>query len=205
MTQNAFALADKLRDRYYIFDDARAYSYKSSAYGRRTRGKLPNYRYARLVADGRRTAHGLVARETVERNKVEHKEVKVKGKYLNPLFIAAVAVAAVMLFALISCLSDVYESAHTVGNLRMTLSDLESERTELQFSLDARYDLTEIEKYATVNLGRVKEELTQRRFISLSEGEHIDVNEPEEQTGAGGGVLLSSLFSSIGDFFDRFR
>ena len=45
----------------------------------------------------------------------------------------------------------------------------------------------------------VKEDALQRKYVSLSEGESIEVLEVEEEEN--GGVLLSSVFSSIGKFF----
>jgi hypothetical protein len=46
-------------------------------------------------------------------------------------------------------------------------------------------------------------ESVQRRYVTLSSGEHIEIyEEPEvEETD---GVVLSSIFTSLGKFFERF-
>ena len=45
----------------------------------------------------------------------------------------------------------------------------------------------------------------QRRFVSVSGGERIEILEAEDGEEKPGGVLLSSLGESIGRITDRFR
>ena len=53
----------------------------------------------------------------------------------------------------------------------------------------------------------VKEGPTQQKYVSLSNGERIEIFEDETKDGGeeSGGVLLSSIFSSLGRFFDSLK
>ena len=200
MTENEYALADKLKSRFFLRDDAMAYCRETQANGRRRR-RGRNYNFARPV-DARPMPKSFdrpVAEDV-------RKEVVVENGLLNPLFIACIAVATIMLLALVMCFAEVCQSSSTVGSLESQLTSLEKEKSELAVRLDAKNDLKQIETIATTKLGMVKEDSIQKRFVSLSEGEHIEVLETEEDnTGTSGGVLLSSVFASIGRFFDRFK
>jgi hypothetical protein len=50
-----------------------------------------------------------------------------------------------------------------------------------------------------------EEDSMQRRFVSVSGGERIEVLEEENEEESPGGVLLSSISESFSRFRDRFR
>lgn len=131
-------------------------------------------------------------------------ELKVKSKFLSPVFIMSLLIGTVMVMFLVFNISEVYEMTNEVSQLESELDDLEAAAEQLELRLEEKNDIREIENIATSKLGMVKEDALQRRYISLSEGEHIEIlNNGEEETS--GGVLLSSVFSSLGKFFERFK
>lgn len=190
-----YMLADKLRNRFYIRDAAARVGMSGSA---------RNSGINRKVRKGVRPASAAV-REYSPRITPDG-EIMVKKQTINPLFVAALAVVTFMMMALVMSFSQVYQTANDVADLERQLSNLKSEETELALRLEEKNDIRTIETIATTKLGMVKEDSLQRRYVSLSEGEHIVISETQETTeSTTGGVMLSSLFSTIGKFFDNFR
>ena len=76
---------------------------------------------------------------------------------------------------------------------------MQSEANALELKLEEKNDIREIERIATTELGMAKEDTLQRRYVSLSDGERIEIlDSGEENEDMSGGVMLSSIFSSIG-------
>lgn len=126
-------------------------------------------------------------------------EIEEKKKAFSPWIIVAVLIIVASCFVLIKSVSDVYETERRISSLENEISDLRTESAELSIELNQKNDLRLIEELATKKYGMVKEDALQRKYVSLSEGESIEVLEVEEEEN--GGVLLSSVFSSIGKFF----
>ncbi len=148
--------------------------------------------------------HKNIRRDRAEEKITPAVELKVKGKILSPLFIAALLLGTVMVMFLVFNISEVYKMTNEISGLESQLAELEAAAEQLELKLEDKNDIREIEKIATSKLGMVKEDAIQRRYISLSEGEHIDIIGDTTQNDTQGGVLLSSIFSSLGKFFERF-
>ena len=121
------------------------------------------------------------------------------------MFIISLLIGTVMVMFLVFNISETYEMINEVSQLESDLDDLESVAEQLELRLEEKNDIREIENIATSKLGMVKEDSLQRRYISLSEGEHIEVFEESSDEKTSGGVLLSSVFSSLDKFFERFK
>lgn len=190
-----YVLADKLRNQFYIRDAAAKVGMSGVARNNGTNRK---------VRKGVRLASAPM-REYSPRITPDG-EIRVKKQAINPLFVAALVVVTFMMMALVMSFSQVYQTANDVASLERQLSNLKSEETELALRLEEKNDIRTIETIATTKLGMVKEDSLQRRYVSLSEGEHIVISETQETTeSTTGGVMLSSVFSAIGKFFDNFR
>lgn len=129
-------------------------------------------------------------------------EIRVKRKMLSPFFVMLLAAFTVMVMFLVMEISNVYKAANEVSELEGRLQTMQSEADELELKLEAKNDIREIEKIATNELGMAKEDTLQRRYISLSDGERIEILDSGEEEDSSGGVLLSSIFSVIGELFD---
>lgn len=190
-----FMLADKLRNQFYIRDAAARVGTSDAA---RKNGK------SRSVKKSVRPVSSPV-REFSPRITPDG-EIKVKKQSINPLFVASLFVVTFMMMALVMSFAQVYQTANDVASLERQLDNLKKEETELALRLEEKNDIRTIETIATTKLGMVKEDSLQRRYVSLSEGERIVLSESTETAEpTTGGVMLSSIFSSIGKFFDNFR
>ncbi len=137
----------------------------------------------------------------------EMNEVHVEGRRLTPMFAVVVAVGMLMIMSIVMSFSESYQTTSDIALLESTLADLKDTAAELELELEEKNDIREIERIATEELGMVKEDAVQRKYLSLSDGEHIDLIDDgtaDEET-PGMGVLLSSIWSSLGNLFDYFR
>ena len=127
-------------------------------------------------------------------------EIRVKKKVIPPVFVAMLLVSTLMIMFLVMSISEIYETTNEIAMLEEQIATLKADAEDLKIQLEEKNDIRVIEEIATTQLGMTKEDSTQRKYVSLSDGERIDIIEVEtdEETG---GVLLSSIFSAIGDFF----
>ncbi len=131
-------------------------------------------------------------------------EISEPAKSTPYTLIIIILVGAMMLMALIFSMSEVYRATNEISRLENQLSELENHAELLEMKLEEKNDVELIERLAREELGMVGEESVQRRYISLSGGEHIEIyEEPEDE--ASDGVILSSVFTALGDFFGRFK
>ncbi len=121
-------------------------------------------------------------------------------KRLSP--VALLGVVTVMIMFLVTQISDVYKASNEIAQLENQLQTMQSEAEELKLKLDEKNDIREIEKIATTKLGMAKEDTMQRRYITLSDGERIEVIDNGESEESSGGVMLSSIASAIENLFN---
>lgn len=129
---------------------------------------------------------------------------QVRKKAIPPLLLAYLIVATILFLSFIFSITEVYKASSQLAQLQNQLEQLEATEQDMELQLEEKNDIREIEAIATGRLGMTKEDSLQRRFVSLSDGERIELAEAEEETAAGG-VMLSSVFSALGRFLERFR
>ncbi len=134
-------------------------------------------------------------------------EVRAEGRRLTPMFVVFVAVGMLMIMSIVVSFSESYQTTTDIALLESTLAELKDTAADLELKLEEKNDIRAIERIATEELGMVKEDAVQRKYLSLSDGERIDlIEDPAAETETPGvGVLLSSIWSSLGNFFDYFR
>lgn len=134
-------------------------------------------------------------------------EVKVRGRKMTPMFAVGVVIGTMMIMSIVLSFSEIYQTTSEIARLENTLAGLKDQAAELELELEEKNDIRVIERIATEELGMVKEDAVQRKYVSLSDGERIDIIEDEESdTGsAASGILLSSIWSAFGNLFDYFR
>lgn len=128
-------------------------------------------------------------------------EIREKKKLLSPVFLACLLVGTVMVMFLVTEISNVYRAAGEVATLENELSAAQREIDELELKLDEKNDIRTIERIATQKLAMTKEDTLQRRYVSISDGERIEVLDSGEEEKTAGGVVLSSILSSLGELF----
>lgn len=123
-------------------------------------------------------------------------------KTLSPLFVVFLGVITVMIMFLVTQISDVYKISNEIAQLENKLSTMQTEADELELKLDEKNDIREIERIATDELGMAKEDTMQRRYITISDGERIEIIDNGEENDNTGGIILSSIASAIQKLFD---
>ncbi len=180
----------------------------------------PNYRGApgRTAGDARKTGYTASVGDTSER-RAKNTEARKRTaptpitpslEVIEPArstpytFILMILVVAVMFMVIIFSIAEVYTSANNKAKLENQYDALKEYAEVVELKLEEKNDVEEVERIARDELGMVGEESVQRRYISLSRGERIEVIEEIEDE-ATDGVVLSSIFTALGDFFDRFK
>jgi len=126
---------------------------------------------------------------------------------MTPMFAVFLVIGTMMIMSIVLSFSEIYQTTSEIAKLENTLAALRDQAAELELKLEERNDIRVIEQIATEELGMVKEDAVQRKYISLSDGERIDIIEDgnAEEASAAPGILLSSIWSSLGNLFDYFR
>ena len=134
-------------------------------------------------------------------------EVRVHGRRMTPMFAVFLVIGTMMIMSIVLSFSEIYQTTSEIAQLESDLAELKDLAAELELELEEKNDIRVIEQIATEDLGMVKEDAVQRKYVSLSDGERIDIIEDESaDTGsAASGVLLSSIWSTLGNLFDYFR
>ncbi len=131
-------------------------------------------------------------------------EIRIQKEKISLSFILLLIVGAMMFMAIIFSVSEVYRSTSEISKLENQLTDLQSQAELLEIKLEEKNDVELIEQIASEKLGMVGGESVQRKYITLSGGEHIEIYEDAEEEKTDG-VVFSSIFTSLGKFFDRFN
>ncbi|MBQ3954808.1 MAG: hypothetical protein II680_02885 [Clostridia bacterium] len=130
-------------------------------------------------------------------------EIEVQKGSVPVGFIAVCLIAVALLFSIVESFAEVYQISSSISRKEAELAALKETVAGLELKLDEKNDIRTIRSIAVGELGMAEEDSMQRRFVSVSGGERIEILEaPEEdKQSSPGGVL----FSSLNEFFDRFR
>lgn len=131
-------------------------------------------------------------------------EVRVQGYGFPVGYLAMLAAVTLMIMGILISISQVYQTTGTIADLEDELVTLQAEIDKLELAIEEKNDIRVIEQIATDQLGMVKEDSVQRKYVSLSDGERIDIIEDDEDTVEQGtlGTMLSSLAEAFAGFFE---
>jgi len=133
-------------------------------------------------------------------------EIRVERKRMPRSFLVILAFSTIMIMLIIMSVAQIYQTTREVSTLEDTVEELKETIDELELKLDEKNDIRLIEQMATMEMGMVKEDSLQRKYISLSDGERVDLIETAaEAEENGAGTMLSSIFSVFSDLFEYFR
>lgn len=132
-------------------------------------------------------------------------EVRVQGYGFPVGYLAMLAAVTLMIMGILISISQVYQTTGTIADLEDELVTLQAEIDKLELAIEEKNDIRVIEQIATDQLGMVKEDSVQRKYVSLSDGERIDIIEDDEDTVEQGtlGTMLSSLADIFAQFFEN--
>ncbi len=194
------AFSDRLRNPNYTYDRSRYHMEDTQTFSRvesqvKSPGS-PSYRHT-----PNRTPGGKTQKKTAKKQPdVTPGEVQIQGRGLSVGYIIMLAVITTMVILVLFSIAQVYKTNTTIADLEKELVSLENTASKLELALEEKNDIRIIEQIATDQLGMVKEDSIQRRYISLSEGERIDV--VAEETGTETGIW-GTMLSSLGSLWER--
>ena len=133
------------------------------------------------------------------------REIPVEKKKIPVSFLLILAVSTLAVMMIVMSISQIYEAKREISSLERDVTAMRETIGELELKLEEKNDIRLIEQMATASLGMVKEDSLQRKYISLSEGERVDIIEEPTSSDTGMGTMLSSLMSVFGDFLEYFK
>lgn len=133
------------------------------------------------------------------------REIAVEKKRISLGFLLFLAFSTMMIMLIVMFGSRIYETKREISSLENQVAVLRENIDELELKLEEKNDIRLIEQIATASLGMVKEDSLQRKYISLSEGERVDIVSEPETSNKGMGTMLSSIFAVFGDFLEFFK
>jgi len=132
-------------------------------------------------------------------------EYELRHTKLPVAIIVLTLVGVLIIFTLVESLAEVYQTSTDIARMKETRDSLKETAAALELKLDEKNDVRTIREIAVGELGMADEDSMQRRFISVSGGERIELLETEDDSPQAGGVLFSSLGEYINRFLGRFR
>lgn len=126
-------------------------------------------------------------------------EVKVDNPPVSKGIIIAVILFAVVVMMIIFSFSQISEFKREISDLEAQRSALCEEIDKLSLDVDFKNNVRDIERAATEDIGMVKSNQVQSKYVSLSNGERIEViSHTSDEAGGEYGVL-----STVMSVFDR--
>ncbi len=139
--------------------------------------------------------------QTQERTRTATRaQVQARSKQaVYPLAMLGILVAAVLAVIAIMAQIQLFDISSKTVELETRLKELQTEQTKLQIQYEGAFNLTEIERYATGQLGMRKPSADQIYYIDTSSPDRAVII----QQGANGGFFakMSALLSGIGEYF----
>lgn len=135
------------------------------------------------------------------------KEVRMANKPFPLATVSLLAIFTVMIMVIMVSFAQNYELNGEISALEAQAQALAQSERELSLALEERDDIRVIEDIAINRIGMVRGNLVESRFVSVSGGDRIVLNntvqESEKQEGGYG--LFSTMLSAIGENLDKLR
>ncbi|MBE6714707.1 MAG: hypothetical protein E7575_05430 [Ruminococcaceae bacterium] len=128
-------------------------------------------------------------------------EVRVKKAPISLSLIMGIAIFAVVVLMIIFSFAQISEFKKEISVLEGERELLCEEIEELSLEIDLKGDIRVIEKIATEEYGMVKSNRVESKYVSVAEGERIEVpavSEKEKDLG-----VLGTMLSVMGDNWDK--
>lgn len=108
-------------------------------------------------------------KEPKKQPETQAKTVKLKNKiaFKNVVNILSIAVIVSLIFGVIYTNAAITQATNDIAKTQSEITELESEKTYLEFTLESRMSLDEIENYAVNVLGMVKMDSSQVEYVEI--------------------------------------
>lgn len=138
----------------------------------------------------------------MSRRQLRDGEVKVRAPFpVTGVFM--LILLTIMALVLLFSFTQNYELQGKISALHDDAYRLQQLQRSLEVQLEERDDIRVIEKIAVEELGMVKHDLVESRFVSVSGGDRVELAAEEAQAVEAG--LWSTMLSAVGQSFSRIR
>ena len=132
-----------------------------------------------------------------------HEEVRVDNPHVSKGIIIAIVLFAVVVMMIIFSFSQISAFKREISDLEAQRSELCQEIDRLSLDVDLKNNVREIERAATEDFGMVKSNQVQSKYISLSDGERIEVISSTSDAGDKDYGVFSTVMSVFGRNWDN--
>jgi len=115
-------------------------------------------------------------------------------------------ICTVMVFTIIFSFTRIYEYTGEINAIEAAIDDLKSQEDVLKLEVEKRDDIRVIEKIAVEEIGMVRGEQVEKRFVSMKGGDYIEIMDEEDaasETKEQG--FFSTILSAISANFEQVR
>jgi cell division protein FtsB len=180
--------------------------------------------YARAAAIRARAADGSEARKSAQRMAERNakakrpalfslawfktilmgddEEVVVKKKPVSASLIIGIVLFCAVVMMIIFSFAQISEFKKEISSLEAQKETLTAEINQLSLDIDLKNDIRYIEQVATEEIGMVKSNRVESKYISISEGERVELCE-EAEAGEEDYGIFSTMMSSVQSNWDR--
>lgn len=156
-----------------------------------------------MKAEARRARRAEARREA---EALRRREIRVEKQKAPMGIILGIVIAFVLLLGVVYSFSQISESNAELSAMKTKIAEVEAEAAKMSLIIEEKNDIGVIEKRATEELNMVKEGSVQKKYITVSGGDRIvlENTEAEEEKGFFGS-MLSSVSATFEDLLDYFR
>lgn len=129
-------------------------------------------------------------------------EVKVANPKISKGLIIGIVLFAVVVMMIIYSFSAISEFKQEISSLENKKAELTEEISELSLRMDMKEDIRTIEKIATEELGMVKSNRVESKYINLTEGDRIEVVNNSDGADTNDYGIFSTMLSTVGSNWD---
>ena len=121
----------------------------------------------------------LLEPQPQKETKQQAKTVKIKNKYAfkNFVNILSIAVIVSLVIGVIYTNAAITQTTNKIAQTQNEITELESEKAYLEFTLESRMSLDEIESYAVNVLGMVKMDSSQVEYVEIESENKTEFSE----------------------------
>lgn len=129
-------------------------------------------------------------------------EVRVKSSPIPKSIVIAVILFTAIVLMILFSFAQINEFKREISGLESQRSELNTEIAQLAIQLDLKNDVRVIEQTAREDIGMVRRNQVESKYINVAQGDRVEVLNDAEETGEDFGIF-STLMSSVGSSWDK--
>lgn len=129
-------------------------------------------------------------------------EVRVKSAPVPKSVLIAIVLFTAIVMMIIFSFAQINEFKREISGLESKRSELSTEVEQLAIQLDLKNDVRVIEQTAREDIGMVRRNQVESKYINIAQGERVEVIEDTEEKQEDFGIF-TTLLSSVGSGWDK--